>query len=251
MQSSKAYDLPIRIFHWVFAILFLISFSIAKFIDDDSMLYAYHMLSGILMVSLVILRVIWGLVGSKTSRFSSYKLRPTELFEYLNSILTTRSKRYLGHNPASSYAAILMLLLTVGIGLSGLMMSLRINKHFFEEVHELMANGLLIVVIFHIAGVIFHQARHADGMIFSMVNGKKNKIDGENEIKSNHPIAAVILILFILCMSSYLFINFDNNSGKLATFGTQLQLGENEDGKYEEDRSRESTAIEDEHEDDD
>ena len=42
--KSKAYDLPLRIFHWVFAALFMSSFTIGKFLDDDSAIYAYHAL---------------------------------------------------------------------------------------------------------------------------------------------------------------------------------------------------------------
>ena len=168
MENLKAYDLPVRIFHWVFALLFVMSFSIAKLIDDDSMLYAYHMLSGILMVFMVFLRVVWGLVGSKTSKFSSFKLKPSELIAYAGSIVSSSSKRYLGHNPASSYAAVLMMVLTMGIGFSGLMMSFRVNKHLFEEVHELLANGFLILVFLHVSGVLLHQIKHNDGMLFSI-----------------------------------------------------------------------------------
>jgi cytochrome b len=234
METSKAYDLPVRIFHWAFAILFVLSFSIAKFIDDESILYIYHMLSGIMMVFLVILRVIWGFAGSSTSRFSSFRLNPIDLLSYITSLFSTHSKRYLGHNPASSYAAVLMMAFTIGIGLSGLMMSLSINKDFFEEIHELLAHGLLIVVIFHIAGVILHQARHQDGMIFSMLSGKKAKLNGENEIKSNHTVVALVFAVSIVVMGNYLLRNLDSNTGKLSLFGSQLQLGENENDNEEE-----------------
>ncbi|MFG1492692.1 cytochrome b/b6 domain-containing protein [Halobacteriovorax sp. ZH4_bin.1] len=226
MENSKAYDLPIRIFHWAFAMLFVMSFSIAKLIDDDSALYAYHMISGILMVFLVVLRIVWGFVGSKTSRFTSFKLRPSELIEYFKSVLSSKSKRYLGHNPASSYAVVLMMVSTLGIGLSGLLMTLGISKHFFEEIHELLANGFLIIVLFHIAGVLLHQFKHNDGMIYSMLNGKKAKVDVESEIKSNHIIVALVFVMLLSAMGSYLLKSFDRDTGKLNSFGTQLQLGE-------------------------
>ena len=241
MDYFKAYDLPLRIFHWSFAVLFVSSFSIAKLIDDDSALYAYHMLSGILMVSLVILRIIWGFVGQKTSKFSSFKLRPSELIHYMKSVVSTRSQRYLGHNPASSYVAILMFLSTLGIALTGLMMTLRINKHFFEEVHELFANGFLLLVLFHIAGVLLHQVKHNDGMIFSMLSGKKAKIEDEDEIKSNHPVVAMVFAFAIFFIASSLLRNFETKTGKLNVFGTHLQLGENEH----------KDKLHDDHDDDD
>ncbi len=248
MENSKAYDLPVRIFHWAFALLFVMSFSIARLIDDDSALYSYHMLSGILMASIVILRIVWGLVGSKNSRFSSFKLRPSELTAYMKSVVSNKSQRYLGHNPASSYAAILMMIFTLGIGFSGLMMSLRINKHFFEEIHELLANGFLVVVLFHIAGVLLHQFKHNDGMIFSMLNGKKAKIDDESEIKSNHPVVAIVFAVFLIGMGSYLLKSFDGNTGNLNAFGAQLQLGENEHGEHKDEGE---SFVNEEHDDDD
>ena len=250
MENIKAYDLPVRIFHWVFALLFLMSFSIAKIIDDDLMLYAYHMLSGILMVFMVFLRVVWGFVGSKTSKFRSFKLKPSELIAYVGSIVSSAPKRYLGHNPASSYAAALMMVFTVGIGFSGLMMSLRIYKHFFEEVHELLANGFLVLVLLHIAGVLLHQLKHKDGMIFSMLNGKKAKIVDESEIKSNHPIVALVFVVFLMGMGSYLLKSFDGNTGKLNVLGTQLQLGENEHDDHKSERSNFSEDDEDDHDED-
>lgn len=60
LKTSRAYDLPLRIFHWLFALLFLTSFSIAKLIDDESIVFVYHMLSGIMMVFIIIMRGRWG-----------------------------------------------------------------------------------------------------------------------------------------------------------------------------------------------
>ncbi|MCB0414133.1 MAG: cytochrome b/b6 domain-containing protein [Bdellovibrionales bacterium] len=155
MKTSNAYDLPLRIFHWVFAMLFASSFYIAKVIDDDSALYVYHMLSGLIMTGLILLRVIWGFWGPKTARFSSFPLSINELINYFTSLFSHKTKRYLGHNPASSYAAIVMFIFTLGLATTGILMSLRINKHFFEDIHELAANGFIILVIIHIVGVIF------------------------------------------------------------------------------------------------
>lgn len=243
METSKAYDFPVRIFHWIFAFLFVLSFSIAQLIDDDSTLYAYHMLSGMLMFSIVILRLAWGFVGSKTSKFNSFKLKPSDFIGYIYSIMSTKSKRYLGHNPASSYAAIFMMVFSIGMCLTGLLMATRINKSFFEEIHELIANGFLVVVLLHITGALLHQIRHNDGMILSMLNGKKAKIDGETEIKSNHPIVAFVFVIYIIGMGNYLITNFDNTNGKLNAFGTHLQLGEKEHSEY---HNKQNKYLEDE-----
>ncbi|MBN22000.1 MAG: cytochrome b [Bdellovibrionaceae bacterium] len=229
MKTSKAYDLPLRIFHWTFAILFVLSFSIGNYIDDDSVLHAYHMLSGILMTFIVILRLFWARLGSKTSRINHFRLQPSELISYFKSVFSHDSKRYLGHNPASSYAAIFMILFTLGLFSSGLLMTFKIEKHFFKETHEIFANLFLLLVILHISGVFLHQWKHKDGMIFSMLNGKKEMITDEEEIKSQHGIVAIIFTFLIIGMGSYLVSHFDRNTGILSIYGSELQLWENED----------------------
>ena len=53
MRTTFIYDLPTRIFHWLFAGLFLVSFTLAKTVDDESVLFSYHMLSGLLLGDLL------------------------------------------------------------------------------------------------------------------------------------------------------------------------------------------------------
>ncbi|EQC48669.1 prokaryotic cytochrome b561 [Bacteriovorax sp. BSW11_IV] len=226
MKSKRAYDLPIRIFHWSFATLFVVSFIIGKFVDDESRLYAYHMLSGLMMLVLVFLRVIWGFIGSRTSRFTAFILDPNEIVSYFSDIFTSSTKRYLGHNPASSYVTIILILLTLAINLTGMMMLLGISKHFFEEVHEVLAHLFLITTVLHIGGVLFHQLCHNDGMITSMINGKKLDVENESEIRSNHIIVAIVFVVLILSSGQYLLNRFDHKTGEISLFGNVLQLTE-------------------------
>jgi len=249
MNKKRAYDLPTRIFHWVFAGLFLFSFIVAKAIDDDSSLYSYHMLAGFFMVFLLVLRVGWGFVGSRYARFSSLKLAPSELRQYFTSVISSKSKRYLGHNPASSYAALGMYAFTFGLAITGILMSKGIGKDFFEEIHELCATGFIITVILHIAGVILHHLKHRDGLLFSMVNGVKDDVEGEQEINSNHPVVALISVGLIIIFGLYLNQNYDSNTQKLNLFGTQIELGE-DDHKHSEKKERSHNDFQnDEHED--
>ena len=210
MKTSKAYDLPLRIFHWAFALLFVFSFSVGKFVDDDSWLYAYHMLSGMTMVFMVLLRIGWGFWGSWTSRFSSFQLAPKKLIEYFTSMFSSKTTRHLGHNPASSWAALVMFGLTLLIGTTGGLMIFGFDKHFFKEVHEILAMGFAILVVGHIAGVLFHQMKHKDGMMFSMATGNKAGVSGEDEISSDHKGVAVVFVAAVLVFGSYLLTNFDS-----------------------------------------
>lgn len=153
MEKAKAYDLPTRLFHWMFAALFVSAFAIAKLTDDESSWFSQHMLLGLILFFVTTLRVIWGFVGSRYARFSSLPLQPGRLVEYFKAVLTGKGKTYFGHNPASAWAAVIMIALALGLGITGYLMSTG-QKEQFEDIHELFANASIFVVIGHIAGVL-------------------------------------------------------------------------------------------------
>ncbi len=196
-RTTLVYDLPTRLFHWTFASLFLGAFFIAKVFDDDSAAYPYHMMLGMTMAFVVVLRIVWGIFGSRYAKFSSFALHPSRLISYMKSIFSG-DERHLGHNPASSWAAIVMMLLALGSATTGFLMSQsHDNKETFEDVHELFANGFIVVVIAHVAGIILHTLRHKEMIGLSMLHGRKNKIGQEDGIKQSHPIVALVF-LFLL-----------------------------------------------------
>ena len=67
MRQHLVYDLPTRIFHWFFAGLFMMAFIIANTVDDESYVFSFHMIAGLTMTFLVLLRLIWGFVGSSAA----------------------------------------------------------------------------------------------------------------------------------------------------------------------------------------
>lgn len=234
MNKQLVYDLVTRIFHWLFAGLFLGAFIIAKAIDDESLTYSYHMLAGIILGFIVLLRVIWGFIGTKHARFSGLVLNPKELIGYLKGIISGDKKRWAGHNPASSWAAIIMMLLALGLGLTGYLMSTG-DKEAWEDIHEVLANSFLLAAILHVAGILLHTVRHKDLIGLSMINGKKNDVPPSDIIPSARPFSGMIFLGLVIVFSINLFKNFDVQTKKLQLFGSTIVLGENEEDKSNED----------------
>lgn len=228
MKKKLVYDLPTRFFHWLFAALFLTAFLIGKNVDDDSVIFTYHMLAGLTLGFLVLLRIVWGIIGTKHARFLAFALHPAELFAYLKGILSGSKRRWAGHNPASSWAALIMMALALGLGLTGFLMTSGPDKETWEDIHELLANGFMVVVVGHIAGIILHTMRHKDMIGLSMLDGKKTEVTAENSIPSAKPGYGILLLALVAGFATYLFNNYDGQGGTLQLFGTQLQLGENE-----------------------
>ena len=246
MNKVRVYDLPTRLFHWFFAVSFGTAFFIAKALDDDSAFYPFHMLIGMTMALAVILRVVWGLVGSRYARFSSFQLNPRSLIEYFKDIFSSKSKRTLGHNPASSWAAIIMMLLSLGLAVTGYLMA-NGSKETFEDIHELFANAFLVVAISHVAGVVFHCIRHRDQIGLSMIHGKKERVEGQEEINKTYGVAGIAFLTMIGIFVLYLNKNYDANNRSLNLFGTTLQLGENEEDEKNEHNEKGEHNNKDEH----
>lgn len=250
MQKTKVYDLPTRLFHWLFAGVFLSAFFIAKVIDDESPAYSYHMLLGLVLVFAVWLRIIWGFVGSRYARFSSFALRPAELLRYFKDFLSRKSDRKLGHNPASSWAALIMMALAIGLGVTGFLMTTGGNKDALEDVHELMANAFIVVVIAHISGVVLHTLRHRDWIALSMVSGKKQSVSGEGGISQSYRGVAFLFVALVSVFVFHLGKNFDPRDQSLRLFGSTLQLGEAEGNEFQSEGSREDHGGSGEHDED-
>lgn len=225
MAKQLIYDLPTRILHWLFSGLFVMAFLIAKTVDDENPAFSYHMLAGLTLSVLVVLRVLWGFIGSYYARFSSFELRPKYLLEYVKGILSGDKKRWPGHNPASSWGTLIMLGSALMLGISGILMTSG-YKEEFEDLHELFANVFLISVLLHIAGILLHSIRYKDAIAFSMIHGKKDVVENSSVPVTSRPFEALVLVIILTIFTTYLSKNFNRQTSELNLFGKTLLLGE-------------------------
>jgi cytochrome b len=226
MKPVLVWDLPIRIFHWLLSLCCLAAIALALGAPEHSRAFDFHMLLGLMLLPLIIFRLLWGLIGTRYSRFQSFLYRPRAAVDYLISVMTNNSKRYLGHNPAASFAILAMLILIPGSVISGLLMP---GSEIFEELHEMLSFGLLAVIGAHLLGVLSHIVVHKENVVLSMLTGKK--LAQENEgIPSAHSFVAFVLFVLVGGWSTALVKNYDFASKKLEVpvSGTVIQLGKSE-----------------------
>ena len=228
-KTTSVYDWPTRVFHWIFALLFIGAFFIAKILGDDSEQFPYHMILGMTLSVAVVLRLFWGVVGSRYARFSSFALKPTALFGYLASVFRSKTVRVLGHNPASSWAALVMMGCALGLACTGVLMAREVESELIPEVHEWLAYGFAFTAAAHVIGVMAHMLRHRDGIALSMVHGQKLPVAGEAGIERSYLLVAVLFVCVLGVFAGYLVRGYDAKEGKLSAFGTTLQLSEEED----------------------
>lgn len=53
--------------------------------------------------------VLWGVVGTRYARFSSFVFTPGTVWSYVKDTLSLRAPRYIGHNPAGGAMIVLLL----------------------------------------------------------------------------------------------------------------------------------------------
>jgi cytochrome b len=233
------YDLPTRIFHWLFVAQFLTAIVIGKWFDHESLEFSYHMLAGLTLGFLVLFRVLWGFVGTKHARFSDFALNPIDLIGYFRGMFSGDKRLWPGHNPASSWAAITMMVLAQGLGVSGYLMTSGSENGVLADVHEILANTFIIVACLHVIGIIMHTIRHKEFIGLSMVDGKKTAISSRDIISSSRPAMGVLLLGLTVGFCMNLASNFDAEAQTLQFFGTTLNLsgeeGEDENGGEDED----------------
>jgi cytochrome b len=227
MTTVRVYDLPTRVFHWCFAALFVAAYAIANLVDDESARFAWHMLAGLALGVAVLLRLLWGVVGTRHARWSDLSLDPRQLAGYLKGVVAGGGRRWVGHNPASSWAALSMMALALALGASGLAMATGVAPEWVEEAHELMANGFLAVVLLHVAGLAVHVLRHRDALPLSMLSGRKRDLPvGTHDVPARS-VAAVLGLALLAGAGVQLLRAYDPAAGTLTVFGATLALGEN------------------------
>tara|TARA_E500000318_G_scaffold48323_1_gene45480 strand:- start:297 stop:830 length:534 start_codon:yes stop_codon:yes gene_type:complete len=167
----KVWDPFVRLFHWGLAASFAIAWITAD--EWDSL----HHWAGYAAAALIGLRLVWGLIGTRYARFTQFIKRPSETKQYFRDILQGRERRYVGHNPAGAAMIVALLLAMSGCALTGWMYTTDAfwGVDWVEETHELLANGLLALVLLHIAGVILASLRHHENLVRSMITGRKRR----------------------------------------------------------------------------
>lgn len=233
MSRKRVYDLPTRVFHWIFAGCFLTAFTIANTVDDGGAGFSYHMIAGMVMVFTVMWRIVWGVIGSSHARFTDFSLRPAELASYLKNALSGTTRFWSGHNPASSWAAMIMMLLALGLGITGYLMISSPMGESLEDVHEVLANGFIVMVLLHIAGIIMHTVKHKDPIGKSMIGGHKQHVPDNELSVSAHTATGVMVLVLSIGVGVYLLANYNPDSRALSIVGSTLQLTEFEDDNHE------------------
>lgn len=211
MEKIRLWDLPTRLFHWLFAAA--VFGAIATDLLDN---ITWHSYCGYIALVLVVFRIIWGFIGPHHARFSSF----VPSLSGLKAFLKDQTVSPLGHNPLGALSVIAILLIVLVQASSGLFTDDEISFQgplskflsedmvkFMNQIHS--TNHVLVygIVALHFIAIFYYQKIKKNNLIGPMVYGDK-EIDPKNQpvdqtLASNDDVkirvlAGVLLILLIV-----------------------------------------------------
>lgn len=185
-------------FHWGL----VVAFATAWLTADE--LQPVHEIAGYTVAALVAFRLIWGFVGSRYARFVQFLRGPGETLAYLGDMTRGKERRYLGHNPVGALMIVALLVTISGTTFTGWVLGEPSRVAMLpdmpavvapvwadgdgdereyggrseiegplKEVHETLANLMLLLVALHAGGVVLASFRHHENLARAMVTGDK------------------------------------------------------------------------------
>ncbi len=191
--NVRVWDLPTRLFHWALVLSIFTawaSWRYSEVIGDHTL--KLHRWTGMFVLVLLVFRLLWGFVGSSTSRLSQLFSWPWTAAGYARDLLTNRSRHYLGHNPLGSYMVLALLgavAVQAGLGLFTVehndITAGPLYRLISEEQREWVSRWhnrwfdwvLLILIPLHILANIGYALIKRDPLIRAMVTGRKPAAD--------------------------------------------------------------------------
>ena len=199
-QALPDWDPLLRLAHWGIAVVVIANCAFTK--EGGSV----HIAFGWVGLALLLLRLIWGFVGPREARFSSFPPNPMAAIRHLSGLLRGRAPHTPSHNPAGAmmaYAlwACLAVLILTGLGMSGASpfrqaeleaavaagdWSVLIEEdsdengqgsygEVLEEMHDVAANLILILAVLHVAGVAVESRVMRRNLVMPMLISRRRR----------------------------------------------------------------------------
>ena len=115
----------------------------------------------------------------------------------MRTLLRHNPEHHTGHNPAGALAIVGMLGLTMAIAATGWATYNDIAGEWVAELHEAVANGMLLFIGVHIAGVAVSSWLHKENLPRTMVTGRKEG-SPEQSIRSAWHGLAILMLAAVL-----------------------------------------------------
>lgn len=215
IRRIRVWDLPTRIFHWAL-VAAVIGLAITGTLGGNAMVW--HFRFGYSVLTLLLFRIVWGLVGGRWSRFGAFIYSPASVLNYLKG--KGKPEHSIGHSPigaGSVFAMLGFLLAQVGTGLlsddeiafsgpltrfvSNATVSLATNYH--QNIGKWI---LLTLVVLHIAAIAFYLWRKHH-LVGAMLHGDKELVTAAPASRDDTASRLLALSVLLVCAAGVYWIS--------------------------------------------
>lgn len=190
-KTVLVWDGFVRLFHWsLVAAVGVAAFT--GFLMGSPWLNL-HVIAGSTMAGLILARIIWGFYGGGFARFAGFVVGPRKAMAHLRELRAGDAPRHLGHNPLGALMILALLAVGAGLALTGTVALGGVFKtgplafvtsydtgRLLRQMHELLAWGLLGLIVLHLAGVVIESRRTRDNLAAAMITGTKPRRPGDH-----------------------------------------------------------------------
>ncbi|MFV0385501.1 cytochrome b/b6 domain-containing protein [Paracoccus sp. (in: a-proteobacteria)] len=183
-ERVRVWDPALRLFHWTLAALVIANWLLGQFGPNVMTL---HFWLGYAIIALLAFRIVWGFVGPAPARFASFVKGPGPILGYLRHMFSRQPSHWPGHNPLGALSVIAMLavlILQVATGLIsdpedfinvGPMADQVSHATAVKAVgwHHLGAALILLLVLMHVAIILFYRLWKNEDLVRPMITGWK------------------------------------------------------------------------------
>ena len=168
-RTVAVWDLPLRLWHWALAVSILAAWFTPTVYDRA------HRIIGYAVLALLAFRVVWGVWGSRYSRFRMVGARLRAAPGYLWNLRRGITGRYIGLNPAGTLMLVALLL---AIAVSAITGAMSVTVTFFgvwwiEDTHAIASDAVMVLAVLHVAGVVLMGLLQRENLIRAMFSGRK------------------------------------------------------------------------------
>lgn len=242
MKKILVWGLYTRISHLLIMVMMLGAF----LTPEVKRLLTLHVVLGYTLALLFSFRILWGLMDIKYSKFRDFNFNLDDLKEYLLRLFKNK-KEYIGHNPASSFAIALMMVLVFltvitgaltygvkeGMGLFSFMNHTFFrDMKLFKEVHEFFSQCLMGIILIHIVGVLLDKILHKSRSMESMFDGYKFGNNEGLKLTSLQKIFGMLALSFSI--GAFIYLLFSPNSFLIRDGNIKMDYAKEHSAYYKE-----------------
>ncbi len=177
------WDLPTRLFHWSLVGLFMLSWWSG---EQGGTAFRIHQWSGYGILSLVLFRLVWGLVGGEYARFAQFVHGPRRVLRGVAELLRPGPLAQVGHNPVGGWMVVALLFGLLVQTVTGLFANddimnegplvAHIGKDLSDTlsgVHGVNFVIVLVLVSVHVLAIVYHRLRKGEHLTQAMITGRR------------------------------------------------------------------------------